>query len=105
MKAATAALAADEQGKFWEFHAKLFENQSELSDAKLIQIARTLNLDLARFRKKMKDPALKELINRDYAQAKKLGVIATPWVYVNGRHLSERTLPDFINAIDSELKK
>jgi protein-disulfide isomerase len=105
MKAATAALAANEQGKFWEFHDQLFENQSDLDDAKLIQIARTLKLDLARFRKKMKDPALKEMVNRDYDEAKKLGVIATPWVYVNGRHLSERALPDFIKVIDSELKK
>ena len=105
LKAATAALAADAQGKFWEFHAKLFEYQSVLSDAMLIQIARDLNLDLARFRKKMRDPALKKLVNRDYDDAKKLGVVSTPWVYVNGRHLIDRSLPGFIKAIDSELKK
>ena len=64
-----------------------------------------LNLDMARFSKKMKDPALKKLVNRDYDDAKLLGITATPWVYVNGRHLEERSLPDFVDAIDKELKK
>lgn len=104
-KAATAALAADEQGKFWEFHDKLFENQSVLNEPKLIEIAGMLKLNMERFRKKMKDPALKTLIKRDYDDALRLGIPATPWVYINGRHLKERSLPDFVDAIDKELKK
>lgn len=104
MKAATAALAADEQGKFWEFHDKLFENQSVLNDAKVIEIAGMLKLNMDRFRKKMQDPALKALVDRDYADAKKLGVSATPWIYINGRHLKDRSLPGFVTAIDKELK-
>ena len=105
LKETTAALAADEQGKFWEFHDKLFENQSVLNEAKLFEIARSLKLNMERFRKKMNDPALKELVNGDYAEAKKLGVTATPWVYINGRHLDDRSLAGFIHAIDSELGK
>ena len=103
-KAAAAALAADEQGKFWEFHDKLFENQSVLNDAKIIEIADKLQLDMDRFRKKMNGPALKELIGRDYDDAKKFGIPATPWVYLNGRHLEDRTFPDLVDAIDKELK-
>lgn len=105
MKAATAALAADEQGKFWEFHDKLFENQSVLNDAKVIEIATMLKLNMDRFRKKMEDPALEALVDRDYADAKKLGISATPWVYINGIHLKERSLPGFVTAIDKELKR
>jgi len=105
MKAATAALAANEQGKFWEFHDKLFENQSVLNDAKIIEIASSLQLNLDQFKKKMKDPALKKLVDSDYAEAMKLGVTATPWVYINGRHLEQRSLQDFITAIDQELKQ
>jgi protein-disulfide isomerase len=105
MKAATAALAAEEQGKFWEFHNKLFENQSVLNDAKIEEIAGMLNLNMARFNKKLKDPALKKLINSDYEDAIALGVTATPWVYVNGRHLKERSLQDFVEAIDKELRR
>jgi protein-disulfide isomerase len=104
LKAATAALAANDQGKFWEFHDKLFENQSDLNGAMIMKIAAGLKLDLTRFRKKMKDPALKEMIDSDYDEAKKLGITATPWVYVNGRHLGERSLGDFVKAIDNELK-
>jgi protein-disulfide isomerase len=105
LKAATAALAAGEQGKFWEFHDKLFENQSALNDAKLMEIARSLKLNLERFRKKLKDPALEKLVNSDYYEAKELGVLATPWVYVNGRHLEDRSFAGFVAAIDGELKK
>ena len=104
-KAATAALAADEQGKFWEFHDKLFENQSVLNDPMVIEIARMLKLDKDRFIRKMKDPAIADLIRRDANDAKALGIPATPWVYINGRHLEERSLPDFVNAIDKELKR
>lgn len=64
-----------------------------------------LKLDMARFNNKTKEPALKKLVNRDYDDAKMLGITATPWVYVNVRHLEERSLPDFVDAIDKELKK
>jgi protein-disulfide isomerase len=105
LKAATAAMAANDQGKFWEFHDKLFENQKSLNEAKIFEIAGLLKLDPGRFKVKMKDPALAELIGNDFDEAKKLGVLATPWVYVNGRHLVDRSYPDLVNAINKELKK
>lgn len=105
MKAATAALAADEQGKFREFHAKLFEYQSVLDGAKISDIATRLKLNMERFRKKMKDPALEALVTRDYDEAIKLGVAATPWIYINGIHLKDHSLPGFKSAIDRELQK
>jgi protein-disulfide isomerase len=105
LKAATAAMAANDQGKFWQFHDQLFENQDSLSDAKVIEIAKSLKLDLERFNKKLKDPALPEFITRDFDEAKRLGVLATPWVYVNGRHLTDRSLPDLVDAINKELAK
>jgi len=105
MKAATAALASDEQGKFWEFHDKLFENQSVLNDPKILEIAGALKLDLKRFKEKMKDPALEALINRDFAEARKLGIPATPWIYINGRHPLERALPDLVDAVNREIMK
>ena len=48
-KAATAALAAHEQGKFWEFHDNLFKNYRNLDDAKIQEIAEELGLDMERF--------------------------------------------------------
>jgi protein-disulfide isomerase len=105
MKAATAAMAANDQGKFWEFHDQLFENQDSLSEAKIIEIAKSLKLDLIRFNRKLKDPALPEFIARDFDEAKRLGVLATPWVYVNGKHLTDRSFPDLVDAINKELTK
>jgi protein-disulfide isomerase len=105
MTAATAALAADEQGKFWQFHDKLFENQSVLNEAKIMEIATMLKLDMERFKRKMADPALRDLVNRDFDDALELGIPATPWIYINGRHLKDRTLPDFVDAIEKELKR
>jgi len=105
VKAATAALAADEQGKFWEFHDKLFENQSELDDSKVIEIARTLKMDEDRFRKKMQDPAIEKLIDRDLNAARELEIRGTPQPYINGRPLRDRSLAGFVNAIDKELKR
>jgi protein-disulfide isomerase len=80
LKAATAALAADEQGKFWEFHDKLFENQGVLNDSMVIEIAGMLKMDVDRFRKKMQDPAIKELIDRDLSDARELDIRGTPQV-------------------------
>jgi protein-disulfide isomerase len=104
-KAAIAALAADEQGKFWEFHDKLFENQSALDDSKVIEIAKTLKMDVNRFKKKMADPAIEELIDSDLNDAMMLDIRGTPQVYVNGVVLKDRSLPGFVDAIDKELKK
>lgn len=104
-KAATAALAADDQGKFWEYHDKLFENQKLLNDAKLIEIAESLKLNMEQFRKKMKDPAIKKLIEQDFDDAKKLDITATPWVYINGRYVKDISLPNLMNVIDKELKR
>lgn len=105
MKASIAALAADDQGKFREFHDQLFANQRELDDTKIIEIAAMLKLNMDRFRKKMADPALKAIVDRDNDDAKKLGITRTPWIYINGRHLSEHSLTGFTTAIDAELSR
>jgi protein-disulfide isomerase len=104
-KAATAALAADEQGKFWGYHDQLFENQKLLNDEKLIEIAENLKLNMDKFRKKMKDPAIKKIIQCDFDDAKKLDITATPWVYINGRHITDLSLQNLVNVIDKELKR
>lgn len=51
-----AALAANKQGKFWEFHRKLFENHKSLNNVKMQEIARKVDMDLDRFNRDMADP-------------------------------------------------
>jgi len=103
-QAAIAALAADEQGKFWEFSDKLFEYQGVLDEAKVVEIAGMLKMDVNRFKKKMQDPAIEELIDRDLNHARYLDIRATPQVYINGAVFKELTLPAFSDAIEKELK-
>lgn len=106
IKAATAALAANKQGKFWEFHDRLFENYKNLNDTKIQEIAKELALDMERFNKDMKDPAIQKLIFRDMKDARQAGVRGIPTVFINGKLLrSRRGLRGFQQMIDAELKK
>jgi protein-disulfide isomerase len=105
VKAAKAVLAADKQGKFSEFHEKLFKNQRGLNDATVQKIATELNLDMARFDKDKKDPAFQKLIVRDTKEARRAGVRGIPAVYINGKRLQSRSLKGFQRMIDAELAK
>ncbi len=67
MKASQAAMAADAQGKFWEYHDLLFSNQSMFSDAKFEEFRQTLKLDKAKFDKVMNSPETIAKINTDKA--------------------------------------
>ncbi len=108
LPAARAAGAADQQGKFWEFHDKLFANQSTLSDANYKKYARELGLDIAKFSKDMTDPGspATRRIETDKAEADSLGVTGTPAFFVNGRYLSgAKPFEDFAKVIDAELAR
>ena len=85
--AARAALAADEQGRFAELHAKLFASQSALDRASLERYATELGLDLGRFREALDSPRVAARIDDDRTQADELGVAGTPTFFVNGRRV------------------
>ncbi len=104
-RAAIAALAAHDQGKFWEFHKKLFGNMSALNEAKIQAIATELKLDMERFRKKLNDPEIAKLIERDLAEVQRIGVNGTPSIFINGKPLQGWSLQGFQDAINSELKR
>jgi protein-disulfide isomerase len=105
MKAATAALAAESQGKFWEFHDLLFKNYNKLNDQKIREIALELGLDQTEFEKKMKDPKITAMIRQDLREGVQAGVRGTPTTFINGRRLNDRSLKGFQAAIDRELQK
>lgn len=104
-KAATAALAADYQGKFWEFHSQLFKNYKGINDAKIQEIAKELGLDMEKFAKDMQSPTIKGLISRDLNNGKQIGVRGTPTIFINGKALNNRSLPGIYQVIEAELKK
>lgn len=104
-KAATAALAANEQGKFWAFHHKLFENYKALNDSKIQDIANNLGLNMRKFNTDMNSRAIADLINRDLKNGSQVGVRGTPTIFINGKILKKRNLSGFSEAIDAELNK
>jgi protein-disulfide isomerase len=104
-KAALAALAADRQGKFWEFHDLLFADYRNLDDEKVREYARELNLDMEKFESDWSDPRLSAQIQTDTRQGSQAGVRGTPTVFINGRRLKDRSLEGFSKMIDEALKE
>ena len=104
--AAVAAMAAHEQGKFWEFHDKLFANQSKIKRDFLLQYAQELGLDMKRFEQALNTGQGKAVIDADIAEAKTLGVTGTPAFFVNGRFLSgAKPFEEFAKVINAELAR
>jgi protein-disulfide isomerase len=105
MQAAIAALAAEKQGKFWEFHDLLFKDYNRLNEQKIREIAQQLNLDMEKFEKDRKDPQIMAMINRDLSEGNRAGVRGTPTVFINGRLLRNRSMAGFQELIAKALKK
>jgi protein-disulfide isomerase len=104
--AARAALAAWEQGKFWEMHERLFANSRSLDDESLDRIAAEIGLDVARFRAKRTSEDTRAAIERDRALAAGIGARGTPAYFINGRRLEgARPLDDFKAVIGEEIRK
>jgi protein-disulfide isomerase len=104
-KAAIAAFAAKKQGKFWEYHDRLFLNLKSLNDQKFLQIARELGLDLDRFVKDMNDLKIVARINQDIRLGGYLGVRATPTVLINGSVSRARTPEALQSDVERELER
>ncbi|BCL61047.1 hypothetical protein DGMP_17400 [Desulfomarina profundi] len=102
--AARAALAAKEQGKFWEFHDKLFAADKLNMDI-IKKIAVELKLDMAQFEKDMNSPRIRARLEKDLLDAQKAGVTGTPTVFINGRTPKRRSLAGFQLIINDELTK
>ena len=106
MGAALASEAARNQGKFWEYHDKLFANQSKLAVDDLKGYAKEIGLDMARFEKDLVNLDNKKRVSDDMAESKTLGVTGTPGFFVNGYFLSgAKAFDEFAKVIDSELSK
>lgn len=88
LPAAKASVAAGRQGKFWEMHDRLFENQRQLSEEKYVEIAREIGLDVERFLEDYKSEAVAAEVAQDMNEARRLGVTGTPGFFVNGRFSS-----------------
>ena len=99
--AALASIAANEQGKFWEFHDALFVNQQNLSEATDLKIAKDLGLNMDKFKEDMNSQWAKEKLEKDTAEAASFGIQGTPHFLVNGIAVSGAVPVDnFVEVIE-----
>ena len=104
-QAAVAALAANRQGKFWEFHDELYKNYNSLNQEKIQEIAQQVGLDTAKLNQDMKAPEIGAVVESDLREGRDLGVRGIPTIFVNGRLLRDRSFAGFQAAIEKELAK
>jgi protein-disulfide isomerase len=104
MPAAEAAMAAHEQGKFWEFHDELFKRQGELGPALYEEVAKKLGLNLERFRAVIQSHKYAAHIQADMNAGNAVGAQGTPTFFINGKKLvGAQPIDAFRQVIDAEL--
>jgi protein-disulfide isomerase len=102
MPAAMAAVCAKAQGKFWEYHDKMFDGSPKLEDADLLNYAEQAGLKKSKFQKCLADPATKTQVEKDMADGQRYGVSGTPTFFLNGRLAN---FQDLENQVKAELAK
>jgi protein-disulfide isomerase len=105
MPSSKAALAAGRQGKFWEMHKLIFENQRQLGPEKFAEFAEKLQLDVPQFQKDMESPEILAQINREMQEGKAADVTGTPTIFVNGKRLMNRSFDGFKQMIEASIGK
>ncbi len=104
--AAEASECARDQGKFWEFHDKLFANQQKLNDEDFMAHATELGLNIENFKACYESGKFREDVKKDAAEGAAAGVTGTPAFFVNGRFLSgAQPFEAFKGIIDDELSR
>ncbi|MDO5683396.1 MAG: thioredoxin domain-containing protein [Propionibacteriaceae bacterium] len=107
---ATAARAAGQQGRFWEYYNAVFEDLAnggkDRSSAALVNLARTAGVpDLARFEADLADPALQEAVMRDTQEGRGLGINTTPFFVINTTVINgAQPTAEFVAAIEAHAK-
>jgi len=82
--AAIAAEAADLQGKFWEMHDVIYENQQSLNENLLFQLAEKIGLNLSQFKEDIQKTELEKKVDSDFESGIISGVNGTPSFFING---------------------
>jgi protein-disulfide isomerase len=102
--AARAAIAARNQGKFWEMHDELYKNTRTLTPESIKGIAEKLGLDMKKWEADMNSDAVKKEVEADLALGQKSDVRGTPSFFVNGKIAQNRSVDGFKAQIDKELQ-
>jgi protein-disulfide isomerase len=101
---ALGGVCAEEQGKFWQYHDRIFSQPpTNPSNDDVVRFATEAGLDAEAMRQCLTSPAARAKLDRDLAEGKRLQVNATPTVFVNGKRLEQ--IGGFLKAIESESKR
>lgn len=104
-EAAEASLAAQAQGKFFEMHDMMFENQTQLTREDLERYAQEIGLNMDEFRKALDDNTYRDAVNADLADGRALGVAGTPTTFINGvRYTGPYSGAALIATIEEQLQ-
>ena len=100
-----AGQCAGAQGKFWEYHDKLFENQRALKEPQLKEYAAALELDTDAFNSCLDAGKYRSDVTSDHQAGQAAGVTGTPAFFINGRFLNgAQPFEAFQKLIDEELE-
>jgi protein-disulfide isomerase len=105
-QAAEAARCAYEQGKFWEYHDKLYANSPKASADDLKSYAKGVGLNIDSFDRCLTSGKYKAVVQQDLNEGAQLGLTGTPTFFINGREISgNQPLEAFEAIIDEELAR
>ncbi|UCC91443.1 MAG: DsbA family protein [Candidatus Aenigmatarchaeota archaeon] len=103
-EAAEASHCAHEQGKYWEYHDLLFDNQGKTDFEDLLGFAEDLGLDKDQFSECLTSHKYKSKVDSDFREAFEIGVYGTPTFFINDQVVvGPKTFNEFKQIIDSEL--
>jgi len=104
MNAAKAAVAAGKQGKFWEMHDVMFQNNRDLGVDKLKEYAGKIGLDVDKWEKDFNSPDVDQQVQKEMAEGRQADVQGTPTFFVNGKRVMNRSFEGFKDMIETSLK-
>lgn len=107
-QSANAALCAADQGRFWDYHDIVYanwngENQGAYNDKRLVAFAESVGLDMNSFNTCFKASKFQGKIDEDLLYGKKLGLVATPSIYVNEKLIENPSFEEIKKAVEAAL--
>jgi protein-disulfide isomerase len=104
-EAAYAAIAADRQNRFWNYHDQLFQSNLAADEKTLSSIARNMGLNMEKWEYDRHSDEVKARLSEDIKKAYEIGINATPSVFINGRKVTNIQEPILNFIIQNELEK
>jgi protein-disulfide isomerase len=104
MNASKAAVAAGKQGKFWEMHDIMFQNNRDLGVDKLKEYAGKIGLDVDKWEKDFNSPDVDQQVQKEMGEGRQADVQGTPTFFINGKRVMNRSFEGFKDMIETALK-